>query len=286
STNFVVGARMIVWGLFKKVIFADYCAVLVDRVYADPAAFDGWSTIVATYAFTIQLYCDFSAYSEIARGSARIFGVSLMQNFDQPYVSASVADFWRRWHISLGTWIRDYLYIPLGGGRKGKARALLNVIITMFLCGLWHGAGWNFICWGLYTGATLVGEALIVKRRCTQRFVAALGRAQPVAGWFVTLHLFIVGLVIFRSESLANIPMAFARIGQPWASLQPPNGDQALLVLFFALFVAGSYLSRRFQLFDRIHHSAALSTVFYAVLIAVMLLFAKPDGPQFIYFQF
>ncbi len=159
--NFLTGCRMIIWGMFKKVVFADYCALLADRVYTNPSAYDGWSVLVGTLAFTIQIYCDFSAYSEIARGSARMFGVDLMRNFDQPYLASNVGMFWKRWHISLSTWIRDYLFIPLGGSRVSKPRLLFNLTITMFLSGLWHGAAWNFVLWGLYHGALLAISAIL-----------------------------------------------------------------------------------------------------------------------------
>ncbi|HOZ47552.1 MAG TPA: MBOAT family O-acyltransferase [Candidatus Hydrogenedentes bacterium] len=286
SANFVTGIRMIVWGLFKKIIFADYCAQIVDHYYGNPAAMDGWSAIVATYAFTLQLYCDFSAYSEIARGSARLFGVDIMQNFDQPYLSTSVGESWRRWHISLSTWIRDYIYIPLGGSRKGTFRTLVNIVVTMFLSGLWHGADWHFAFWGFFVGFTLVAEALLSKQPVVRRMKASIGRAWPFVGWWLTFHAFALGWVIFRSQSMGNCVVTIQRMGCALVSCDLPNAAQAAFLGFVALFLFGSFVSRRYRLFDRIHRDTGLSVVFYGLLIGIMLLFAKPDGPQFIYFQF
>ena len=199
--NLVSGAQLIVWGMFKKVVIADQCGRLVDRVYADPGAYDGWSALVATYAFALQIYCDFSAYSEIARGSARIFGVDLMRNFDQPYLTGDVAEFWRRWHISLSNWFRDYVYIPLGGSRSGKARTLVNLTITMFLSGLWHGAAWTFVLWGLFHGLLLLLEAQVGRRVRARLPDSALVR---LGSWALCFHLVSFGWILFRADSVAQ----------------------------------------------------------------------------------
>ena len=142
------GLRLMVYGFFKKVVIADRLAVIVDTVYNNPSGYDGVYYIIATVAFAIQIYCDFSGYSDIARGSARIMGFELMHNFDRPYFSKSVTEFWRRWHISLSSWFRDYLYFPLGGSRKGYFRTLLNLFIIFLASGLWHGDSWTFVIWG------------------------------------------------------------------------------------------------------------------------------------------
>ena len=169
TENFVTGARMIAWGMFKKVVFADYCGTIADRAYNTAGAHDGWTLLVATYAFTLQIYCDFSAYSEIARGSARLFGIDLMRNFDQPYLTTNIRDFWRRWHISLSNWFRDYVYLALGGNRRGRVLTLVNLAITMLLSGLWHGAAWNFVIWGAIHGLMLIIERLGGKQTFYER---------------------------------------------------------------------------------------------------------------------
>ena len=144
----VSGLRLILWGLFKKVVIADRLAIYVDEVYSHPGSYEGFPLILATYFFAFQIYCDFSGYSDIAIGTARLFGFRLMRNFAYPYFSRNIAEFWRRWHISLSTWFRDYVYIPLGGNRKGAGRTYAAMVFTMLISGLWHGASWTFVIWG------------------------------------------------------------------------------------------------------------------------------------------
>ena len=144
------GLLLFAWGLFKKLVIADRAAAFVDAVYADPERFQGPTIIVATYLFAFQIYADFSGYSDMAVGSARVMGIELMENFDRPYAARSITDFWRRWHISLSTWFRDYLYIPLGGNRVVPRRRLFNVLVVFVLSGLWHGASWTFVAWKAY----------------------------------------------------------------------------------------------------------------------------------------
>jgi alginate O-acetyltransferase complex protein AlgI len=285
--NLVSGAQMIIWGMFKKVVIADHCGRLVDRVYADPGVYDGWSALVATYAFALQIYCDFSAYSEIARGSARIFGVDLMRNFDQPYLTGNITDFWRRWHISLSNWFRDYVYIPLGGNRRGKARTLANLTITMFLSGLWHGAAWTFVLWGLFHGLLLLLDAQVgkpLRARLPDRAVARFGQ------WFVCFHLVVFGWILFRAESLEAFVLVVGSIAGDLGALRSGGGGPSPMQLAFIAgtfgFVAMSALERRLRLLHRIWSSATASVVFAAVLIVLMLLLALPDGPTFIYFRF
>lgn len=155
--NAMLGMQWIGWGLFEKVIVADTFAVYVDKVYENVYATSGLAFIIATFLFTFQIYADFSGYSNIARGTAKLFGIELMENFKSPYFSASLKEFWGRWHISLSTWFRDYIYIPLGGNRKGKLYKSINLFLTMILSGLWHGASGTFILWG---GVHAVGNLL------------------------------------------------------------------------------------------------------------------------------
>lgn len=155
------GFMLMIWGYFLKVVLADRIAVFVDTVYGDIETYTGVYLIVATFLFAVQIYCDFSGYSIIAIGAAEILGIRLMENFNAPYLSTSVAEFWRRWHISLSTWFRDYLYIPLGGNRKGKLRKYVNLLITFGVSGLWHGADWSYVVWGLLNGVyQIIGEVL------------------------------------------------------------------------------------------------------------------------------
>jgi D-alanyl-lipoteichoic acid acyltransferase DltB (MBOAT superfamily) len=142
------GMKLMAWGFFKKLVIADNLAVFVDLIYGNVSSYQGFSLILATVFFSIQIYCDFSGYSDIAIGTARLFGIELMTNFRSPYFSGTVKEFWSRWHISLSTWFRDYIYIPLGGNRKGRIRQYTNLMITFFASGAWHGANWTFLMWG------------------------------------------------------------------------------------------------------------------------------------------
>ncbi|MCB0307720.1 MAG: MBOAT family protein, partial [Calditrichaeota bacterium] len=142
------GLRLILWGMFKKVVIADRLGLYVNSVYNNPTEWTGWPVFLATLFFAFQIYCDFSGYSDIAIGAARIMGFRLMENFRRPYLAQSPSEFWRRWHISLSSWLRDYLYVPLGGNRGGERKTYRNLFLTMLLGGLWHGAAWNFVAWG------------------------------------------------------------------------------------------------------------------------------------------
>ena len=285
--NLVSGGQMIVWGMFKKVVIADHCGRLVDRIYADPTIYDGWSALVATYAFTLQIYCDFSAYSEIARGSARIFGVDLMRNFDQPYLTSNISAFWRRWHISLSNWFRDYVYIPLGGSKKGKARTLTNLTITMFLSGLWHGAAWTFVLWGLFHGLLL-----LLNVQVGQRIRGRLPdtRATRFGYWLLSFHLVVFGWILFRARGMDQFVGVVRSIGRDFGRLfvggHGPSEMQWLFIAGVFGFLGASALERRYKLLDRIWASSIASVVFATALIVAMLLLGLPDGPQFIYFQF
>src|SRR5205085_2655138 len=189
------GLRQMLWGLFKKVVVADRLAALVDSVYAEPRAFGGAWLICATFAFSFQIYCDFSGYSDIAIGAARVLGYRLMTNFDRPYASASVAEFWRRWHISLSTWFRDYLYVPLGGSRVPLARWCLNIAVVFLVSGLWHGASWTFVIWGALHGLYLIGSR--ITQRARDRIAAATGfahRPALVGAWGVVATFAVVSI--------------------------------------------------------------------------------------------
>jgi len=286
AANLVAGARLIVWGLFKKVVIADACAGLVEPVYAAPGSYDGWAALVATYAFTLQIYCDFSAYSDIARGSARLVGVELMLNFDQPYLARNVQEFWRRWHISLSEWFRDYVYLPLGGSRRGRSRTLLNLTATMFLSGLWHGAAWNFVVWGLFHGALLIAHSLWVGRERTRVAWARLGALGTGLSWFVTFQLVVVGWVLFRVDALADAGTILrAMLSAPFSGTLP-NVAQLWFFAGLGVFLAASALERRLRWRERIDADPAASLMLYGAALLATLVLGAAGGPQFIYFQF
>ena len=284
AVNLAIGGRMIVWGLFKKVCLADTCARFADPVFAAPAGYEGWSLWVALYAFTLQIYFDFSAYSEIARGSARLFGVDLMRNFDQPYLSRNIAEFWRRWHISLSTWFRDYVFLPLGGSRGGRLLTLRNLVITMFLSGLWHGAAWNFVLWGLYHGLLLLLHALLRGSAAARAIDRGLGRAATPIYVLFTFHLVVLGWLLFRVEATADIVPILHDMTGAFASA--PETAQLRFFAAVALVLAASWLERRHGLLARVAREPGLAALFYGALLALVALLSRSGGPAFIYFQF
>ncbi len=210
--NAADGMRQILWGLFKKIVVADNCAVYVDLVFSTYTEQTGSTLLLAAIFFTFQIYGDFSGYSDIAIGTAKLFGVKLMRNFNVPYFSRDIAEFWRRWHISLTTWFRDYVYIPLGGSRVSKAKVIRNTFIIFLVSGFWHGANWTFIAWGAYHAILFLPLILTGKNRKYTNQVAE-GRWLPslkeVGQMLLTFFLAVIGWIIFRAES----------IGQTWEYL-------------------------------------------------------------------
>ncbi|GHV43646.1 alginate O-acetyltransferase [Spirochaetia bacterium] len=208
------GLKLAAWGMFKKVVIADRLAVYVNGVYGNPGVYPASALLLATFFFTFQIYCDFSGYSDIAIGTARVLGFNLMTNFRKPYFSQSITEFWRRWHISLSTWLKDYLYIPLGGNRKGPARQKLNLLITFLISGLWHGAAWHFVFWGL-----LHGLFQIIERSIPERINAALNKV-PALRAFITFLLVYFAWVFFRAGSVSDaflIVRKLASLPAEWA---------------------------------------------------------------------
>lgn len=294
----VGGLRRILWGVFKKLVIADRLAIYVDAVFGDPQSYSGLILIVATVFFGLQIYLDFGAYSDIAIGVARVMGFKLMANFRRPYFARSVSDFWRRWHISLSTWFRDYVYISLGGNRKGLARQVLNVFIVFAASGLWHGANWTFVIWGGYHGA-IVALELLIGSRCTSsipqnRFSRALSTS-------VSLALVFMGWIFFRANSMAEIlyivpnmvdfSQGLAALTAPFAaSLLPQRLEMLLSLLLVSVFLLADLVDERTDLMAGFAHLSLVQRwLFYHVLIAsiyVSVLLRSTDAPTFYYFQF
>ncbi len=265
------GVWLVLWGLFKKVAIADNLALLVDLVYEDPSL-EGPVILLGTLAFGFQIYCDFSGYSDIARGLASLLGFRLMLNFDQPYLACSPGEFWRRWHISLSSWFRDYVYIPLGGSRCGPLRLRLNLLITMFLAGLWHGAGWNFILWGLWHGALLA---------------LWRGRRRSLLGWLGTMAAVFYGWLLFRaSEGLHQVAGMTLSAWKPVLPLWA--GDFALFLglLLLPLVLVELWQWRRGDLMPSLKLAAPLRWAFHGILLWGVMLFWQAEGTRFIYFAF
>jgi D-alanyl-lipoteichoic acid acyltransferase DltB (MBOAT superfamily) len=210
------------WGFFLKVVLADRVAIYVDAAYGNYEQFGGWYLIVATVLFAVQVYCDFYGYSVIAMGSAEILGIHLMENFDAPYCARTIAEFWRRWHISLNKWFLDYLYFPLGGSRKGKLRKYLNIMIVFLVSGLWHGAKWSYVAWGGLNGLyQIIGDVLKPIRDWLVK-VLRLRRdtlSHKLFKVFATFFLFDFSLIFFRADSLQDalrILKSIFTIHNPW----------------------------------------------------------------------
>lgn len=274
------GLLLIVWGLFKKTVIASELSVnLVDPVFFDPSAYSAIDVAAAVYGYAIQIYCDFSAYSDIAIGVAALLGYSFPRNFDQPYRASSMQQFWRRWHISLSSWLRDYLYVPLGGGRKGLIASCVNVFITMVLGGLWHGAALTFLAWGALHGGVQVIERLGREAFGGRRVI------HPAIGVLVTFHIVCLGWILFRAESFA---LAMAML----EGLTRAGPVVMLTPLLLGLIIAGlamHWLPPRAVegLAERLKTAPAI-TLGLLIGAAILLVEAvRPEGvAPFIYFQF
>jgi D-alanyl-lipoteichoic acid acyltransferase DltB (MBOAT superfamily) len=276
---------LILGGLFKKVVISSFLASqIVDPVFGAPSSHGGLEVLIAIYAYAIVIYADFSAYTDIAIGVALLLGFRFPENFDRPYTADSLRDFWRRWHMTLSRWLRDYLYVPLGGSRHGEVRTALNIMVTMLLGGLWHGAGWTFIAWGAFHG---VGQVL---GRWRRRRAEALGRPEP-AGWalarrrLVTFNLVCLGWVFFRADSIDSAFELLGRLAAP--------GSMTLVTPAVLLAIAGmllvQYLPRRPSQHLRDAFSR-LQPVAQGAALALGLFAITTLGPQgvtpFIYFRF
>jgi alginate O-acetyltransferase complex protein AlgI len=277
----------IIFGLFKKLAIADNLGVVVDPVFADLHASPS-RILLATYAFAVQIYCDFSGYSDIALGTARMFGYRLPENFNWPYLARNPADFWRRWHISLSTWLRDYLFLPLGGSWAGEFRVFVNYLLVMTLCGLWHGAAWPFVMFGAIHGLWLALHRL-GRRYCQRRpaLDAALqsrgGTALRMASF---LFVFLLTLVVFRTPSLGAGARMFAgmvthQLGEPLA-LKPISLFCLVALVALAHIISASPRWNR----GLSGIPSAVRGLSYAAAISLALLLAPDSGQAFIYFQF
>lgn len=217
--NVVGGLRRMAWGFFKKLVVADRLALYVNDVYAKPSDYNGFQLTLGTIFFAYQIYCDFSGYSDIALGAAQVMGIRLMENFRTPYASLSVSEFWRRWHISLSTWFKDYVYLPLGGSRVGMRRHILNVMITFGVSGLWHGANWTYVCWGLLNGFYLISGSLTKEWR--NRCFAIVGLGPDTASrrfimWLSTMVLTCLAWIVFRARNMTDAVYVMTHIPSGW----------------------------------------------------------------------
>lgn len=290
--NAVNGMRQILWGLFKKVVIADTCAQYVDMFFNNTPEYGGLSLIIGAVLFAIQIYGDFSGYSDIAIGTARLFGIDLLQNFNFPYFSRNIAEFWRRWHISLSTWFRDYLYIPLGGSRGGTWMKVRNIFIIFIVSGFWHGANWTFITWGLLNAIYFL-PLLLAKKNRNHLDTVAEGKLFPnikeLLGILITFSLTTFGWIFFRAESVTH---AFQYIHQIYSSTGGMEEFQEFykwgVTYFMVLFIGLEWIGREqtFALEKQLDKwPKFLRYAFYYLLVLALFWYGGKEQ-QFIYFQF
>jgi alginate O-acetyltransferase complex protein AlgI len=292
------GLKLMLWGFFMKIVIADTLTMLVDPVYNSPQQYDGIHLILATFFYAFQIYCDFAGYSHIAIGAAEVLGYKTMQNFDHPYIAQSISEFWRRWHISLSTWLRDYLYIPLGGNRVIESRRYFNLLIVFLICGLWHGANWTFIVWGGIHGFYLVFSLMtrgIRNGMCRMLKLNEVPNIHEVLKIIAIFSLTSFAWIFFRANSISDALYIISHLTAQWGSItaiESPYwgplrfeflvGMASLIVLCIAY-----QLQRRGNFVEMLSRRPIWLRwpLYYATIVAILLcgnIGAKP----FIYFQF
>lgn len=284
------GLKLMLWGFFKKVVIADRLAIIVNIVYASPASYSGMELLLATYFFAIQILCDFAGYSDIATGAALVMGMNLRQNFNNPYISSSVSEFWTRWHMSLSTWFRDYVYIPLGGNRVSKIRWCFNIMVVFLVSGLWHGADWKFVLWGALHGVFVIAGSFLSKKiKKVNKFVSI----------FLTFNLVSLAWVFFRAQSISDgfiiierifaslISLRFIREIMESVLIRVNRADigSTLIIIILGLLIfifngpgnIRSFLSSKPKI---------VRWAIYYTLILVIIFYGVFTKTKFIYFQF
>ncbi len=296
----VAGLRIMLWGLFKKIVIADNLALVVNAVYAHPDRYSGAGLVVATVFFSFQIFCDFSGYSDVAIGAAQVMGFKIMTNFNRPYYAKSISEFWRRWHISLSTWFRDYLYISLGGNRVSRGRVYFNLFVVFLVSGLWHGANWTFVVWGGLHGCYLL--AGLVTRDARERWMSrfrlagrAWVKAVDVLGVFVLVSF---AWIFFRAVNLDQALYIVRHLGTGWGSWHSALAsawaavgghpfESVVGVAGLLAMEAVHFVQRRHVLMDLVvRMPAACRWAIYLAAVLAILLLGNLGSTQFIYFQF
>jgi alginate O-acetyltransferase complex protein AlgI len=283
------GMRQLLWGLFTKVVIADNCAILVDTIFRQYEMESGSSLWVGAALFSIQIYCDFSGYSNMALGIAKLFGFNLMQNFNYPYFSRDMAEFWRKWHMSLTTWFRDYVYKPLGGSRGGKWMSVRNTFIIFVVSGFWHGANWTFVAWGFLNAVYFLPLLLMGKNRQNTGMIAE-GRMLPnfkeLVGMSITFLLATIAWVFFRAENM-SVAFSFLKKMFSMSAFTAPSYRDWILGLFILAFLMIEWFGRTKQhALDVSHLVAWKRRSVYVAVFAGLFFYAVYNSNQFIYFQF
>lgn len=287
----VQGFRLILWGYFMKLVISDRLAVYVNSVYDNVSHHSSISLIVASIFFAFQIYCDFGGYSNIAIGCAKIMGFDLMINFNRPYLSKSVAEFWRRWHISLSTWFKDYVYIPLGGNRCSKGRNRINLLITFSVSGIWHGANWTFLIWGTLNGLFQIVEKLFKRnnKAIREERITYKNKAINICNVVITFILITFTWIFFRANNLSDSLLVIKKICQFKGPLFTNNIDSIIYGSFFMIILICSDILQeknndRHILLENSSKMVRYSS--YIGIVILILMFGVFDSSQFIYFQF
>lgn len=284
--NFMIeGLKMMIWGYFMKLCIADTVSSYVDAVFNNIDMHNGKSIWLASFFFTFQIFCDFAGYSLIAIGTAKCLNFHLMQNFRQPYLANNVKDFWRRWHISLSTWLSDYIYKPLGGSKAGEYKHHRNLFITFLISGLWHGANWTFVLWGAYHG--FLQSLLVAKNKIKNKFEIKW-TLPKIAGVIITFILMLFGWVLFRANNIQDAWLAWKKMMHPSGMLYNGEGKPAIVLpLIMIMILMCREIIREFNIGHNIlTKNLYLSGICSGLLIIIILMCANFEGGQFIYFQF
>src|SRR3989338_2440135 len=285
--NFYDGSFLIFWGLFQKVFIADNLAKIVDPVFNTNSPYDGVSVLIALYAFAFQILCDFEGYSNIAQGTAKLMGFNIMINFNLPYFSTNPREFWSRWHISLSSWIRDYLYISLGGNRNGNLLMYRNLLIVMLIAGLWHGAAWTYVIWGAYHAALLIGHRLLTPvLNMIQIKNIILEKIFFIIRVLTFFHLVCIGWLFFRANSLHQALSMLKALFLKFHFLNQINLPMTYLILgMFFLYVQILQFIKKDQM-AVLKLPALVRSVIYFVIYYSIVVYGVTGGKEFIYFQF
>ena len=292
-TQAVEGCRLMLWGMFKKVVVADSISIFVDTSFNNYSNFNGFSLILATIGFSFQIYCDFSGYSDIAMGTAKLFGFELLSNFKFPYFSRDIAEFWRRWHISLSSWFRDYLYIPLGGSKIGKTKAIINTFIIFLVSGFWHGASWNFIIWGGIHACGFLPLLLLKKNRQYISDTVAYNKSYPnikeIYQMTITFLFVNFAWIFFRMHNIVDGVGFIKRIisdsiNNPLQYLYKPDGIS--IFLYIVPLILLDWYFRRDERTLKAPNNKAIRIAVYFFLSILIFSFWGNSSNSFIYFQF
>ena len=299
----VAGLKLMTWGFFKKLVIADNLAVAVNHVYGDVGNMSALTLLIATVFFAYQIYCDFSGYSDIAIGTAKIMGIDLMENFKRPYFAKSIKEFWSRWHISLSTWFRDYLYIPLGGSRKSKVRTYINVFLVFLISGLWHGAAWTFVIWGAIHGFYQMYESATfkIRNKIWQKSKLENTNIQFLVKWIFTMGIVLLSWVFFRANSVNDALTILNSIFSETLNLSILSnirsnivataiGPYRLIVVLAAIIVLeiNNLIEEKhsYGILDLFNKKPVFRWAIYYGIVFWIVIFGSFGQAEFIYFQF